>query len=81
MIPGHKIDTFGAGFRYLGLSDQFKSLTANLIQLRGEYGTEFFYSFAITPWNRYTVDLEVALLSTTDFDTAIIPGIRLEPNL
>ena len=78
MIPGRKIDTFGAGFFYLGLSNQFKSLTAPVIPQRDEYGVELFYNFAITPWSRFTVDLEVARPSTRAFDTVIIPGIRLE---
>ena len=78
MFLGREIDTFGAGFFYLGLSDQFKSLTAPVIPQRDEYGVELFYNFAITPWSRFTVDLEVARPSTRAFDTVIIPGIRLE---
>ena len=78
MFLGREIDTFGAGFFYLGLSDQFKSLTAPVIPQRDEYGVELFYNFAITPWSRFTVDLEVARPSTRAFDTVVIPGIRLE---
>jgi porin len=68
----------GAGFFYLGLSEQFKAVTAPVAPQRDEYGVEFFYNYAITPWSRFTLDLEVGRPSTKAFDTVVIPGIRLE---
>jgi len=78
MIPGRKIDTFGVGYFYLDLSDQFKGLAAPFIPQRDEHGVELFYNCAITPWSRFTMDLQVAEPSTRAFDTVIIPGIRLD---
>lgn len=78
MIPGRTIDTFGAAFFYLGLSQDFKSLTAPILPQQDEYGAEFFYNFAVTPACRFTTDLQIVRPSTKGFDTAIIPGVRLE---
>jgi porin len=78
MLPGRPIDTFGAGFFYLGLSDEFKALTAAVVPQDDEYGVELFYNYAITPWSRFTVDLQIARPSTQAFDTVVIPGIRLQ---
>lgn len=78
MLPGRKLDTFGVGYFYLGLSDTFKALAQPLRPQRDEYGVELFYNFAITPWCRLTGDLQIARPSTVGLDTAIIPGIRLQ---
>jgi porin len=77
-IAGRTLDTFGVGFFYLGLSDQFKSLTRPLLPQQDEYGAELFYNYAITPWARFTADIQFARPSTIALDTAIIPGIRLQ---
>lgn len=78
MIPGRKLDTFGVGYFYLGLSDNFKSITQPFKPQRDEYGVELFYNYAITPWARFTTDLQIARPSTVGLGTAIIPGIRLQ---
>ncbi len=78
MFPGRILDTFGAGYFYLGLSDNFKSLARPFQPQQDEFGVEFFYNYAIRPWARFTADLQVARPSTVGFDTAIIPGIRLQ---
>lgn len=80
MIPGRKLDTFGVGFFYTGLSDDFKALASFLLPQQDEYGTEVFYNFAITPWCRLTADLQVARPSTRAVDTVVIPGMRLMLN-
>lgn len=78
MIRGRKYDTFGVGYFYIGLSDNFKMITRPFQAQRDEYGVELFYNYAITPWCRLTGDLQVAQPSTIGVNTAIIPGIRLQ---
>src|SRR5262249_17086374 len=60
MIPGRTFDTFGAGFFYLGLSSGFKTLSRPILPQGNEYGGELFYNLAITPWSRFTFDLQIA---------------------
>ncbi len=78
MIPHRQLDTFGIGYFYLGLSDNFKALASPFLPQRDEYGVEVFYNFALTPWCRFTGDLQIARPSTAEYDTAIITGLRLE---
>lgn len=78
MIPGRTIDTFGAAFFYVGLSQDFKTLTAPILAQQDEYGAEFFYNFAVTPNCRFTTDLQIVRPSTKGLETAIIPGVRLQ---
>lgn len=73
-----KLDTFGAGYFYLGMSDAFKSLAAPLLPQRDEFGVELFYNIAVTPWCRLTTDLQIARPSTAALDTALLPGLRLQ---
>jgi len=73
-----KYDTFGLGFFYTGLSDDFKELTAPVLAQRDEYGFEAFYNYAITPWCRLTGDLQVARPSTQSVDTTVLLGTRLQ---
>lgn len=75
---GRTLDTFGVGYFFLGLSDSFKALTAPFIAQQDEQGVEFFCNYALTPWCRLTGDLQVAEPSTVGYDTAIIPGARLQ---
>ncbi|MFO0798451.1 MAG: carbohydrate porin [Gemmataceae bacterium] len=77
-IPGRTYDTFGVGYFYLGLSDNFKALAAPVLPQRDEYGVEVFYNLAVTPWARFTTDLQVARPSTVGLDTVVIPGFRFQ---
>lgn len=78
MLHDRHRDTFGVAFFYLGLSDSFKSLTAPVSPQQDEMGGELFYNIAVTPWCRWTADLQVAQPSTQAFNTVIIPGMRME---
>jgi len=71
-------DTFGVGFFYTGLSDEFKALASVVLPQHDEYGVEVFYNYAITPWCRLTGDVQVARPSTVGFDTTVITGGRLQ---
>lgn len=75
---GRDYDTFGVGYFFLGLSDSFKDLTAPFVPQQNEHVVETFYNYALTRWCRLTADLQVAEPSTVGFDTAIIPGLRLQ---
>lgn len=77
-FSGRTLDTFGIGFFYMGLSDQFKALTSTRIPQQNEYGVELFYNYAITPWCRLTTDLQFAEPSTKPLATAILAGLRLQ---
>lgn len=78
MIATREADTFGIGYYYLGLSDQFKNLTRFVAPQRDEYGVELFYNVAVTPWCRLTPNLQIARPSTVGADTSLITGIRLQ---
>jgi porin len=78
MLPSRNLDRFGAGYFYLGLSDHFKTLSTPILAQQDEYGVELFYNCALTPWCWLTGDLQVVRPSTIGFDTAIIPGARLQ---
>lgn len=78
MLSGRPLDTFGIGFFYLGLSSDFKALTAAVLPQQDEVGGELFYNFAVTPWCRFTADLQVAQPSTKSFNTVILPGVRMQ---
>jgi porin len=78
MFAGRTLDTFGIGYFYLGLSDDFTTLVSPIIALQDEPGIEVFYNFAVTPWCRLTYDLQVVNPSVTALDTAIITGLRLQ---
>ncbi|WZP00904.1 carbohydrate porin [Isosphaeraceae bacterium EP7] len=78
MIPGRTFDTFGVGYFYLGLSDNFKALARPILPQRDEFGVELFYNLNITPWARLTGDLQIARPSTAEYNTVIIPGLRFQ---
>jgi porin len=77
MISGRDLDTFGVGYFYLGLSDNFKNLASVAVPLRDEFGIEAFYNFALTPWCRLTTDVQVVRPANERNDTAIVAGLRL----
>lgn len=78
MLPGRTLDTFGIGYFYLGLSENFKTVARPIRPQRDEFGVEIFYNLAVTPWARITADFQVARPSTQDLNTANIPVMRLQ---
>lgn len=78
MLPSRKLDTFGAGIFYLGLSNRFQQLARPFVPQEDEYGFETFYNFAVTPWCRLTGDLQVVNPSTVSYSTAVATGMRLQ---
>lgn len=77
-LLGRRLDSMGAGFFYVGLSDEYKALAAPILPQQNECGVELFYNYALSPSSRLTTDLQIANPSTQRFDTVIIPGLRLE---
>jgi porin len=75
-IPGRTLDTFGAGYFFLALSDSIKSIAPNLLPLRNEQGVELFYSAAVTPWCRVTPDLQFVTPVKGNVDPVIAFGLR-----
>jgi porin len=78
MARNRPLDRFGIGYYYLGLSDQFKTLSIPVLRQRDEYGVEMFYNYAISPAIWLTGDLQIARPSTVGLDRVIIPGVRLQ---
>ena len=75
---GRKLDSMGAGFFNVGLSEEYKQLAEPILPQQNESGVELFYNYAISPSSRITADLQVATPSTQRFDTVVIPGVRLQ---
>lgn len=74
---GRPDDTFGVGVFHLGLSNQFKDLAAPILAQQDEFGLEWFYNASLTKHVRLTGDVQFVRPSTDNFETAILPGIRL----
>lgn len=70
------LDTFGAGYFYLGVSNSLQKLAPVLLPLGDEQGVEFFYNYAATPWLRITPDLQVVNSALKPLDTSVIMGLR-----
>lgn len=77
-LPGRDLDTFGCGFYYLGLSNDFKRLTSFVSPQQDEYGGEIFYNIAVTPYCRLTPNVQAARPSTIANDAMVATGIRLQ---
>jgi len=75
-LQSRKLDTFGIGYYYLGLSPGLRNLAPVLLPLRDEQAVEVFYNIAITPWCRITPDLQVVFPARKDADTALFLGLR-----
>ena len=75
-IPGRKRDTFGAGYFYLGYSDDFKNVARLVVPVRDERGLELFYNAAVTPWCHMTADLQVVTPTLSHAGTSVVLGLR-----
>lgn len=77
VIPRRGRDSFGAGFYYVELTDQFQGI---LRRLNNSYGGEIYYSVELTPWLHLTPDLQVLRPSLERVDTDVVTGFRLMAN-
>jgi porin len=88
-------DRFGVGYYYIDIrSPKFTGPLASREFLRDEYGFEFFYNIAITPWMMLTPDVQVIrpsqkqklnpgprpplTITTKDVNTVTVLGLRLQ---
>jgi porin len=75
-ISGRKHDTFGAGFYYLGYSDDFKNDARLVVPVRDERGLELFYNVGVTPWCHITADLQVNTPTLSHAESSLVLGLR-----
>jgi porin len=78
MLPNRKLDTFGVGYYYLGVSDDVKRLARPIRPLQDECGVELFYNLAITPWCRLTPNFSVGRSAIIGLETSQAAGLRLQ---
>jgi len=76
-ICGRENDSFGAGWYYLGLSDELGQIANVLLQPRDETGVELYYKAAVNPWFEVTADVQVTEPAIRrDATTALVAGLR-----
>ena len=73
-FAGRTDDTFGIGWYYTGISDEFGPVVSRL--LRDGQGVELYYDVAVTEWFHVTPDLQIVEPNAASLDTAIVPGLR-----
>lgn len=76
LLRSRPLDTWGAGYFYVGLSDGLKSVAPRLLPLDDEHGVELFYNIGVTPWCHITPDLQIVSPARTRVDTAVVFGVR-----
>lgn len=75
VLPERDHDTFGLGYYYLDLSDDFFSFAG----LSAEQGIELFYNIEVTPWLHVTPDIQYIIDPVGGaHDDAIAVGIRTQ---
>lgn len=74
-FAGRDSDRWGAGVYYLGMSDA--ALLAGL-SIGDEVGFEAFYSIALAPWWRISLDGQAVDSAIPTVDTAVVVGVRVE---
>ncbi len=75
-FPGRDLDTFGIGFFYVGVNDSIKQFLPRLLPVKDEYGWEFFYNLAVTPWFRITSDLQIVNPALARVQQVVVFTIR-----
>lgn len=77
-------DTFGIGWYYTGVSDQFGPAAQAALAPRDGTGVEFYYNFQVTPWLNVTPDMQYIrpeISSFTGGDDAFVYGLRVNMRL
>lgn len=75
-LTNRPLDTFGAGYFYLGISDRLKDSARPLTALRNEQGVELYYNIGLTPWCQITPDLQFIEPFQRDVSNPIAFGLR-----
>jgi porin len=74
MIDGRDNDTYGIGYFYATLSDEFGSVIQHV--LGDAQGLELFYNIELTKWLHITPDFQIIEPSDRTIDTIYIAGLR-----
>ena len=76
-ISGRDLDLWGIGYFQYRFSNDLKDSLAELgIPLRDESGLEAFYNLAVTPWLRWTANVEYIQPSSGYHASAVFIGMR-----
>jgi porin len=76
-ISGREYGTFGAGWYYLGLSNEIGAIGNFLLQPRDETGIELYYKAAVCDWFEVTTDIQVVEPAIRrNSTTALVAGLR-----
>ena len=80
----HRGDTFGVGWYYNGMSNEFGPIPTAVFGPRDGTGVEVFYNIQVTPWLNITPDVQYvrpAISNFTSGDDAFIYGLRVNMKL
>ncbi len=76
-ISGRNRDSFGAGWYYLGISNELGPIANTLLDPRDETGIELYYKAAVNDWFEITADVQfVEPALRRDATTAVLAGLR-----
>jgi porin len=76
MVDGRDNDTYGVGYFYAQLSDEFGRLIER--DFSDTQGTEIFYNFEISKWMHVTADFQIIEPSANNVDNAYVAGLRMK---
>ena len=74
IIDGRDNDTFGVGYFYVQLSNEFNSIIEQ--NFGDTQGVEMFYNIEVKPWLHITPDFQIIEPSSKQVDTTYIAGLR-----
>jgi porin len=77
-LRARPLDTFGAGYFYVGASDSLKNLAPRVLPLRDEHGVEAFYNMGLTPWCHLTSDIQVVTPVRDRVTASVVYAMRLK---
>ena len=80
----HRGDTFGLGWYYNAVSDDFGPVAQAALGPRDGNGVELYYNFQVTPWLNVTPDVQFIkpeLSTFTSGDDEFIYGVRVNMKL
>lgn len=76
MLASRPYDSFGAGYFVYNFSSDLRSALKPLQQFQNESGIEVFYSFAVSPWLRLSLDVQAVNPSSTRNDEMLLTAVR-----
>ncbi|WP_428305661.1 carbohydrate porin [Lacipirellula sp.] len=69
-------DAIGVGYFHTGLSNDFVNSLSPVFDLRDVDGVEIYYNMSLAPCFNVTTDLQVIEPAETQYDTAVVAGLR-----